>query len=194
MAARRRLPCAELGLHRPRDLRARRRPHLRRQRLALRLPGSGNPQPRRLQAQSTRHARGRRRPRRGWRDQRPGQSLRASQHAGLHRQSRHREGVRLPLSPMDLRPRGQSARRAVPPRLSRPGRHAGRFPPGGTRPAAPRGDAPQRRGVRQLRRAQRNAGDLSRRRACWAISTACSTAANSSCSATCASAFPATGN
>ena len=54
-------------------------------------------------------------------------------------------------------------------------------------------DAP-RRGVRQLRRTQRVAGDLSRRRACWATSTACSTAASSSCSATCASASPATGS
>ena len=36
------------------------------------------------------------------RDQRAGQPLRASQHAGLHRQSRFGEGVRLPLSPMDL--------------------------------------------------------------------------------------------
>ena len=98
-----------------------------------------------------------------WRGQRAGQSLRASQHAGLHREPRFGEGVRLPLSPMDLRSRRQPARRAVPPRLSRPGRHAGRFPPEehGLRRLAV--THRQRRGVRQLRRAERIVGDLSRR-------------------------------
>ena len=76
---------------------------------------------------------------------------------------------------------GQSARRAVPPRLSRPGRHAGRFPPGGARAAAARGDLPPRRRVRQLRRAEPNRWKPISATTCSAISTACSTAANWSC-------------
>ena len=86
--------------------------------LALRLPRGGDPEPRRLQAQPARHARGRRRARRRRRDQRAGQPLRPSQHAVLHAPTRHRQGVHLPLPPVDLRPRRQAARRAVPPRLS----------------------------------------------------------------------------
>ncbi len=83
---------------------------------------------------------------------------------------------------------------AVPSRLSRPRRHAGGFPPGGAWAATPRGDAPARRGVRQLRRAQRDRWKPSSATACWVISTACSTAASWWCSAICGSAFPATGS
>ena len=108
----------------------------RRAELALCLPRGRNPQSRRLQAQPARHPRGGRRARQRRRGQRAGQPLRASQHAGLQRQSRHGEGVHLPLPPMDLRPRRQADRRAVPPRLSRPGRHARRFPPRGARAAS----------------------------------------------------------
>ena len=140
------------------------------------------------------HARGDRRPRHGRRNQCPGQPLRASQHAGLHCQPRHREGVRLSLPPVDLRPRRQPDRRAVPSRLSRPGRHARRFPPGGTRAATPRG---RRRATAWCSPA--SAHPTSRWRpisasACWVTSTACSTAASWSCWVTCASVSPATGS
>ena len=162
MAGRRLFTRAELDLHRPTDLRARTGAHLRRGRLALCVPRSRNPQPRRLQAQPTRQPRCRCRPRYRWRCQRSGESLRPSQHAGLHRQPRLGEGIRLPVSPMDLRSRRQPARRAVPPRLSRPGRYARRLSHRGPRPAAPLDDAAEWCGVRQLWRTQRVIGDLSR--------------------------------
>ena len=75
---------------------------------------------------------------------------------------RHGEGIRLPLSPMDLRSRRQIARPAVPPRLQGAGRHAGRFRPGRARARKPRGRLPQRRRLRQLRPAERDARNLSR--------------------------------
>ena len=83
--------------------------------------------------------------------------------------------------------------RAVPPRLRGQGGMPADFRAGGARAAAPRGDAPARRGLRQLRRAQRSLetylGDrmlgyfdrVFDGRELW-------------CSATCGSASPATGS
>ena len=58
-------------------------------------------------------------------DRRGREPLHASRRRVLPRIVRHGEGVRLPLSPMDLRPEGQPHRRAVPARAGRQGRHAG---------------------------------------------------------------------
>ena len=109
-------------------------------------------------------------------------------------ESRLCQGVRLPLSPMDLRARRQIDRGAVPPRLQGARRHAGGFRPERARARKARGRQPQWRRLRQLRPAERDVRGLSRPEACSAISTASSTAANSKCSAIFASASRATGN
>ena len=60
------------------------------------------------------------------------------------------EGVRLPLSPMDLRSERQSHRRAVPARRRRQRRHARGLQPAGARAAQAQRHHPSRRGVRVL--------------------------------------------
>ena len=69
----------------------------------------------------------------------------------LPRAQRHDQGVRLPLSPMDLQPQRRPDRRAVPARRRRQGRHARGFPHGEPRPAQAVRHHPPRRGVRVLR-------------------------------------------
>ena len=158
------------------------------------LPRSRDSQSRRFQAQPARRPRGRRGQKQGRRGQRRGQPLRPSQHAVLHDQPRHRKGVRLPLSPMDLRPRRQVARPAVPPRLQGQGRHAGRFRPGRARARNAGGRLPQRRRLRQLRPAERDARNLSRAEDARLFRPRLRRPRSSRCSATCASASRATGS
>ena len=61
----------------------------------------------------------------GWRDPCGGEPLLASWRGVLPRADRQREGIRLSVSPMDVRAERCVARRAVSPRRRRQGRHAG---------------------------------------------------------------------
>ena len=97
-------------------------------------------------------------------DQRGREPLRAPRRRVLPRADRHSERVRLPVSPMDLRPEGQPDRRAVQARRQRQGRHAEGLQPGRARAAQAQRHHPPRRGVRLLPRRHGIVRRLSRAR------------------------------
>ena len=127
---------SRLGLHQPGDLPARGRAHLPRPDLELRRAGGRDPEPRRLQALLCRADAGRRLARH--RRQRPcvREPLRAPRRGVLPQPARQREGIRLPVPPVVLRPEGQPAGRAVQARHQGRGRrHAARTSERGPRAA-----------------------------------------------------------
>ena len=134
------------------------------------------------------------RAREGRRDQRVREPLRASRRRVLPRARRQRQGVRLPLPPVDLRPQGQPARRAVQARRRRQGRHAGGLQAGRARTAQAQG---HRRIAASCSRPMPTTWSRSRsisaRRSC-ASSRRRSTAASSRCSAITATRCRATGS
>ena len=139
-----------LGLHRSGHLRPRGGAHLPRPHLELRGARSRAAQCRRFHPLQRGADARRRGARRGRLDQRVREPLPAPGGRILPRAQRHDQGVRLPLSSMDLQSQRRSHRRAVPARRCRQGRHARGLPAREPRPAQAQRHHPPRRRVRVL--------------------------------------------